>query len=303
MTPLSSEEYQAFVAWAQEATGWGSFGQQPTWPPNIGGIIQNDPLYLEWLDAGSPGFAQPEAPFPTGIPQAGGPGVEPEQPTDITLVAELVPQDWGDFGGVFQWSDGTYTNAFGSPLTEETALALVAFFNQGIAPEDVPEEPQLGNFEIVEMNGWDVMVTYDAEGNPINYQPVGRTEDRGLDDYERSLIEIQNRQMEFERFQFENLSAWQESQRELELGQQQLQLRNLGLQERIAQTEINKRPMDWLAAFMWSNPTWSGQPRGTPNPEAVPYHEIPEGGFAPPELPPSASRPPSGIQLTPQGGG
>ncbi|KKN73865.1 hypothetical protein LCGC14_0396670 [marine sediment metagenome] len=95
---------------------------------------------------------------------------------------------------------------------------------------------------------------------------------------EQAQFNFDREQFEWEKqritFEFENLSAQQESQRELGL-------RGLGLQERIAQTEINKSPMDWMAAWNWSNPTWSGEPRGTPNPEAIPYHEIPVGGFPP----------------------
>jgi hypothetical protein len=102
--------------------------------------------------------------------------------------------------------------------------------------------------------------------------------------FDERLFEQQKYQwgQEFERdrFEWENLSAWQQSQ-------QGIQLRDLGLQERIAQAEFQKRPMDWLAAWQFSNPTWSGVPRGTANPNAQPYIPIPEGGFPPPSLPPT----------------
>ena len=79
-------------------------------------------------------------------------------------------------------------------------------------------------------------------------------------------------------FEFGNLSAFQESERELGL-------RGLGLQERQVQADFQRRPMDWLSAWQFSNPTWAGQPRGTPNPEAQPFLPIPQGGFPPPQLP------------------
>jgi len=98
-------------------------------------------------------------------------------------------------------------------------------------------------------------------------------------------------EFERDRFEWENLSAWQQSQ-------QGIQLRDLGLQERIAQAEFQKRPMDWLAAWQFSNPTWSGVPRGTANPNAQPYIPIPEGGFQPSSQPMLGGNPPP----TPMGG-
>jgi hypothetical protein len=113
--------------------------------------------------------------------------------------------------------------------------------------------------------------------------------------FDQSVFEQQKFQwqQEFDRdkFEFENLSAWQQAQ-------QGIQLRDLGLQERIAQAEFQKRPMDWLAAWQFSNPTWSGVPRGTANPNAQPYIPIPEGGFQPSSQPMPGGNPPP----TPMGG-
>ena len=381
MPPISNEEYQAFVAWAQEQTGWtGGILEQPTWPPNIGGIIQNDPLYQEWqtLQGG----------FPVGetMPITGGGPVPPppEQPTILWSIPAGTMEEAPN--GIIAWTepDGSiiYTEAFPAvdpttgqiilgendtpqyrPVVEADALAAKAKWDFQL---QVPEEPQVfGDMEIFSEDGYDWAIIYDESGQPIgNPQFIGRTEDQGTSEYESALIDIQQQQVDIQagrleldirrfeemtpyeaasiglqqaqlellmkpyeqltfaeqaqfdfdervfeeekrqwglafanlqeqqefgrqqqaqefaqrQFEFGNLSAFQESERELGL-------RGLGLQERQVQADFQRRPMDWLSAWQFSNPTWAGQPRGTPNPEAQPFLPIPQGGFPPPQLP------------------
>ena len=382
MTP---QEIDDFLSWVIDNYGLSEATQISLDALRDPDVFINHPYYQEYQATQG---ALPEAPFPTGIPQAGGPGVEPEHPVpDAPTIVWYVPSYEEDprngIGkGAILWSNGAYSDAtltlegFFTAMSEEQALPLKEYFDNIIAipgqpspsmgtveydesglpifvirdgetgdiisqsplsPNFFPEdEPTFGEMEIISEAGHDWAIFYDENGQPMGEpQYIGRTEDRGMDEYEAALIDIQNQRLGleerqvgvaeerlgFEQFQFENLSAWQQVQfalmmkpweqltaaekaqfafdrdvfeqqklqwrEEFEQGQfefeaqQEFQLRQLGLQERIAQTEIQKAPMDWIARWQFSNPTWSGQPRGTPNPQAQPSIPIPQGGFPP----------------------
>ena len=203
-------------------------------------------------------------------------------------------------------ADGTETDYY-EYLGQDTPALQEAIAERGMAVEEAMVEVAEGRVELdrdeldarlaQEAHQFETLSAYEQAMLDLSQLQWGNLSaaEQAQFDFDQSVFEQQKFQwqQEFDRdkFEFENLSAWQQAQ-------QGIQLRDLGLQERIAQAEFQKRPMDWLAAWQFSNPTWSGVPRGTANPNAQPYIPIPEGGFQPSSQPMLGGNPPP----TPMGG-
>jgi len=284
---LPNKEYQAFVKWAQERLNW-NWMQSPSWHPNRAGI-REDSLYLEWVDAGSPGYEEK-------------PGALTEEELwdeyrDNGFIAQSISleQPTVALGEGFVWSLLEFDPSTGAKLSPDK-IGLY------ITPKE--EEPvTMGAPEITSIGGYDYEVMVDPETGEKTYALIGKTvevePEEEMTEFEREQLALWERQAEEERrrgkreeaqwytqfFETQRQEMYRRGEeerlagergRERMMGERQ-SIMQLALEREGILAELRAHPRNWIEAEMYRmgtqpygmsqiSPGWGATPGKTPAP-------------------------------------